>query len=314
MKIDLGGQRALVTGATGFIGANLLRRLLRDGAEVVGISRSTQNLWRLDEIIPQIELVQANMADPDRVAGLIRQHDPDFIVHLAVERPVQGREGAALEANVEGMRNLLQAAGSRRCVVLGSSLEYAPKNGPMVETDRIQPTTRYAESKAAATQIAQEFAKRESLPIVILRAFYVYGPWEPGHRFVPKTILAALQGGEIALTKTGYRHDFVFVDDVIDACLASLQASSADKGEIFNVGSGRQWTNEEVVAMIEQVTGETIRVRDDVYPARDYDRSNWVADIRKAKEKLSWEPANQLQKGLEKTVAWVRGNLAKYGK
>jgi nucleoside-diphosphate-sugar epimerase len=319
MGADLRGQRVLVSGATGFIGANLVHNLIEKDAQVLGISRGVMSPWRLEDVLPQFELVQVDMTNGERVGGVVREFSPGFILHCAVARPQthDGVESFSAEANLAGVRNLLEAAAlaqPRRCVLLGSSLEYVRKTGPTSEVDRIDPDTEYGMSKAAATQFAQAFAKQTSFPITILRPFSVYGPWEDGNRLIPRAILAALQHGDLALTRAGRRHDFVFVDDVLDAIFACVGATDLADGEIYNVGTGEQWTNEEVVGMIERATGERIPVRQGTFPSREYDRESWVADIRKARSELGWVPRTSFAVGLERTVAWFRANQHRYRK
>jgi nucleoside-diphosphate-sugar epimerase len=317
MPVDLRGQRVLISGVTGFIGAHLAHRLIEEDAEVLGISRGKMDPWRLTEVLSQIKLVQADLTESRRIISLIRGFSPHYVLHCAVARPEKRSDKTAdlVEDNLAGVRNVLKGSESvhpQRCVVLGSSLEYEQKTGPMREIDRIHPDTEFGAAKAAATQFAQAFARQSNFPITILRLFSVYGPWENGDRLIPRAFLAALREGELALTAPGYRHDFVFVEDVVEACYACMGLTGIDNGEVYNVGSGEQWTNEEVVGLIERVTGEKIHVQQGTFPSREFDRESWLADIQKIKRELGWEPTSLLS-GLEKTAAWFYANQHRYG-
>ena len=138
---------------------------------------------------------------------------------------------------------------------------------------------------------------------MILRPFSVYGPWETPSRLIPSAIRAALDGLELPLTAPGYRRDLVHVDDVVDACLAAATVD-VPPGEIVNVGTGQEWTNEEVVSAISAVMGREIRTRPGEYPARLSDTAHWIADTRKAEQLLGWLPRRPLRDGLEQTVRW----------
>jgi nucleoside-diphosphate-sugar epimerase len=142
----------------------------------------------------------------------------------------------------------------------------------------------------------------------VLRLFSVYGRWESPSRFIPTAIRAALGGGEMALTAPGVRHDFVYVDDVVDAMLTAATANGVD-GEVINVGSGREWTNEEVVDAVQRLTGRVVRVRTGEYPAKTADTAHWVADVGKAAALLGWRPAHDLTSGLRETIEWYGARL-----
>lgn len=170
------------------------------------------------------------------------------------------------------------------------------------------PHTLHGATRAAATFLFQQSAYGLGLPVVILRIFSVYGPWEPRHRFIPTAIMAGLLGGELKLTAPGIRHDYVHVDDVVEACLRA--AASADNviGEIINIGTGVQATNEEVAGHINELTGGCIRVVPNSFPAREVDTSYWVADTRKCESLLAWKPQITLRSGLEDVIGWFRTN------
>jgi len=163
----------------------------------------------------------------------------------------------------------------------------------------------YGATKAAATLLCLQFARADRRPIVVLRPFSVYGYWELPTRLIPTAIMAALLNQEIALTAAGYRRDWVFIEDLVEACLLTLRAKKVT-GEIINVGSGQQWSNDDVVEMVQGLSGRKVSLRVGEYPARPWDTTNWVADNRKAKRLLGWEPRHTLRSGLEKTIAWFQ--------
>lgn len=309
---SLAGHRALVTGATGFVGANLVRGLLAHGADVHALVRPGSNLWRLADVAPYVSLHEADLTIRDDTRATVDAARPDLVFHLAKHggSPTRIDRLAALRTNVEGMLHLLEAASGRpltRFVHVGSSFEYAFGHAPLREDDRLEPATVHGATKAAATLLCQQLARQEQLPVTILRAFTVYGPWEGRERLVPTAIRAALGGGEVALTAPGLCHDWVLVDDVVDACLRAVVADSPP-GEIFNVGTGCQATNEDVVALIGETIGRPLSVRMGAYPRRDWDSAHWVADVDKARRVLGWQAAHSLAEGLARTVAWFRAN------
>lgn len=304
----LAARRAFVTGASGFLGANLVRRLIESGAEVHALHRPSSDLWRLQDVRTRITLHRADIRSPDELRKVLRLVAPEFIFHLAargVSRSDSDRR-ELFEANVVGTANLLEASNAldyERFIHVGASSEYGSNALPMSESDCLEPVTAYGASKAAATLLCRQFARSEGRRLVILRPFSVYGPWEPATRLIPTAILAALHGRDMALTVPGIRRDLVFVDDVMDACLAAAERGAAP-GEIVNVGSGREWSNEEVVAAVEALCGRKVRARPGEYPLRASDAPHWVAGIQKAERVLGWKPTHSLDQGLEKTIAW----------
>ncbi len=314
---SLEGRRALVTGAAGFVGANLVRQLLHDGADVHALVRPSTNLWRINEIIPRLTLHLADITDAGQLRQTVNDIQPEVIFHLAVHRAASSWEErlATLQANVMGTFNLLEATATvdyHRFVHVGGSLEYGARKRPLTESLRLEPTTFYGVTKAASTLLCRQFAHANRLPIVTLRLFSVYGYWEAATRLIPTAISAALGGREISLTAPGYRRDLVFVEDVVEACLSALGAPRVS-GQVINVGSGRQWTNEEVVDMVQAASGQPIKTRVGGYPPRPTDPTHWVADIGKARRLLGWEPRHTLRSGLEKTIAWFRLHRELYG-
>jgi len=303
----LAGKRVLVTGAAGFIGANLVRRLLREGADVHAFVRPSGDLWRLDEVLSRLTLHWVNVVEREELSRAVCAAAPQVIFHLAargvVERNVPRQE--IFESNVLGTFQLLETAKAldwERFIHLGSSTEYGRRNEPMKESDRAEPVTILGASKAAATLLCRQFARAGKRKLTILRPFSVYGFWEAPVRLVPTAIRAALDGCAMPLTSALFRRDLIFVEDVVEACVMAAERD-VPEGEILNIGTGREWTNQEVVAKVESVSGRPIRVRGD-HPARENDQEHWVADIAKAERLLGWKPRHTLAEGLQKAIGW----------
>lgn len=314
---DLRGRRVLVTGAAGFIGANLTRELAERGAKIHAVVRPGGNPWRIEDIGGGLALVRLDLTDRAELRRSVREVAPEFVFHLAARGVLPGRDGGGeiLESNVLGTANLLDACEPLPCkrfVHVGGSSEYGHKNAPISEGDPLEPVTPYGAAKAAATIVCRQVAVASRKPIVILRPFSVYGRWEAPTRLVPTAVRAALRGLDMDLTPPGCCRDLVFADDVVEACLLALEADTPC-GEIVNIGSGRQWANEDVVALIGEIAGRAVRTRTGAYPPRPSDTAHWVADIRKAARMLGWRPRHTLRSGLEKTISWIRRHPAEYG-
>ena len=298
-------KRVLITGVTGCIGANLAQKCVQEGACVFGIIRGNSNTWRINHLRERMELNVADLADFEAVRRVIEEVDPDYLFHCAVERSTNLRE--AILGNVLGTANLLKASEGQpalRFIHMGSSQEYGPRERPLSETDSLSPVTPYAAVKVSCSLLVQQ-AARNGRVAVILRPFHVYGPWELSRRLIPTAIRSVLNGNSLDLTAPGICHDYVFVDDVVEACLDAVQKEGIS-GEAFNIGTGINTTNEEIVRLVCELTERRLDVNIGAYEAHSTDRTHWSADVEKAERLLGWKARHTLRAGLEKTIDWIR--------
>jgi len=306
----------LITGATGFIGANLARRLIKEGAEVHILTRKQSNRWRLQDILQKVHEHRVDLRDYERLCKVVQDIRPKFIFHCATYGgyPFQEEENKIIETNILGTINLLRALSDidYRCFVnTGSSSEYGIKSKPMLEKDLLEPVNTYGASKAAATLFCQALATREKRPIVTLRLFSPYGPYEEPTRLIPAVIISCLRNENPRLSSPHGMRDFNFVEDIVDAYLKVIETPNI-AGEIFNIGCGEQHSVGEVVDTIIKLSGRKVKpIWGNVSP-RPNEPSIWQADISKAKELLGWHPRYGLREGLSKTIEWFEGNLKTY--
>ena len=303
-------RRAMLTGAAGFLGSNLARELLRQDAEVHVLLRDGSDPWRLADVWSRLAVHRADVNDAVAVDAALAAARPQVLFHLAVPpghpRDRDSRE-RMLRTLVLGTAHVMEAAsahGVARVVQVGSFLEYGPRESLVRETDPLDPVTARGAAKAAATLWCREFARANGLGAVVLRSFSVYGPWEDGGRLIPSAVRAGLEGRPLALTDAAPRRDYVFVDDVVHACVLAACAD-VEPGEVVNVGTGVLTSNREVLAAVEAAAGCRIEIAGK-YPAQPADASGCAADIEKAARVLGWQPRYALGQGIEATVAWFR--------
>ena len=308
---DLAGTRVLVTGAAGFIGANLVRALLTGGAHVTGLVRPGGAMWRLAEVEDELDLLDADALVPGALDEAVARARPELAVHLAFTggHPTSPSERLEqLEVSVLGTARLVEAlatAGCSRLVHVGSSLEYGPKSERMREDDLLAPVVPRGAAKAAATLVCLAWSRAVGIPAVVLRSFAVYGPWEDESRLVPTALRASLAGKDLPLTEAGIARDFVYVGDVVDAILRGLTAPATAAGQVVNIGSGVQTTIEELVATVGRVVGRDVRTLTGAYATQPHDASTWAADVERAREVLDWAPSIGLEEGLRRTLSWL---------
>jgi len=307
-------KRILVTGGAGFIGSNLVRRLLSSGAEVHLLVRPSTDLWRLKglSVAPVFHFV--DLLDQKKLQEAFAQAAPGIVFHLAMPSghpaSTQARR-EMLRVSCEGTYHLLEATmnyGIQKFIHAGSSMEYGPRNEPLNETMIPRPKMFRGVAKAVAGMLCQHYAEAFHLPVCTLRFFYVYGPWEAPTRFIPTLLRCALTNESLMLTGQGIRHDFVFVEDVVDACYRAAEIETVP-GDTLNIGSGLQWSNEDAADLVQEVTGRKLTIRVGEHPGQPPDTTYWVADIAKAERVLGWRPAHQFSQGLLKTFEWTRQHV-----
>lgn len=293
------------------MGANLVRYLLARGVEVVAVSHSEPPGWRLREIADEVRFVHADLRDTEAAGAAVSGARADWIFHLAAHGGYSWERDrrVILETNLSGTVNVLEAAvaaGFEAFVHAGSSSEYGPKDHPASEVEMLDPNSDYAVGKAAATQFCRQVGRAEDVHAVTLRLYSAYGPWEEPNRLVPTLLVNALAGRLPPLVDPAVARDFIDVDDVCEAFIAAAEGVSAPRGSVYNVGTGRQTTIAEIVAVVRDLLGVDAEPEWGSMPNRQWDTQIWVADPSLIQRELGWTASTELRMGLERTAEWLR--------
>jgi nucleoside-diphosphate-sugar epimerase len=298
-------MRVLVTGASGFIGSHVTRRLLERGHEVGALVRAPERAWRLRGELPLLRMFTGDLAALGEVEAGLSEWRPDLCIHLAwYAEP--GSYAQALE-NLDSLRaslellQLLGRIGCRRLVAAGTCAEYDPTIGIYPESAPTAPTTLYGASKLALSLVARQLAAQEDFTVAWARIFYLYGPFEDARRAVPRLIRALQRGETFAATAGREVRDYLHVDDVAAAFVALGESS---RSGVFNVCSGVPVTVRELMETVAGILGRPGLIQFGAIP----DPRGQVACVRgenrRLRSELSWAPRYGLRDGLEQTVSW----------
>jgi nucleoside-diphosphate-sugar epimerase len=304
-------KRVLVTGATGFVGANLARRLLRDGHEVHLLVRHGHQSWRIDEIRPHFRLHEADLGDSDTLSALVGRMRPDWVFHLAAYGAYSSQTElpCMVQTNIVATMNLVEAClktGFEAFINTGSSSEYGLKDHPPAETEWLEPNSGYAVTKASATMYCRYIARTRHVPLTTLRLYSIFGPYEEPTRLMPTLIEHGLRGELPPLVNPEIARDFVYTEDINDAYMLAAMTPGQEHGAVYNAGSGRQTTLREVVDVARRVLGINMEPHWDSMPARLWDTTVWVADNQRIRTALGWRPRHTFEDGFRRMVEWTR--------
>lgn len=299
----------LVTGATGFIGANLVRELVSLGQNINVIVRDRKLNWRIADIADKMNIFECDITDP-KLQEIVDEVKPEYIFHLAGygNLPHEDDIYKMIDINLKGTINLLKAVSKnlfKLFINTGSSAEYGVKDQPMKESDMLMPINNYGVIKSAITLYCQKEAIRNNLPIINFRLFTPFGYFEGKNRLIPDVILSALEGRPIKVSNPAHVRDFIFIEDVIRAYIQAVKMQH-NPGEIYNIGSGTQYSVKDIVEKILEITKSKSAVQWGAVAkqARYIEPKKWQANMSKTKKMLNWESSDTIDSGLSKTIQW----------
>jgi UDP-glucose 4-epimerase len=316
-------MRALVTGGAGFIGSHLVEQLLQEPdiplVRVVD-NYSTGQRRRIEPFAPRIELIEGDLLDDNVRAQATR--DIDVVFHQAAIPSVPRSVEDPLLAHRNGAHITIlllesaRRAGVKRLVFAGSSSAYGdtprlPKHEEMLP----RPLSPYAATKVACEQYLRSYANCYPLDTVSLRYFNVFGPRQdpssPYSGVIARFCLAYCRGDRLSIFGDGEQsRDFTYVANIVRANLLAARHPRRLQGDVFNVGAGQRTSLNELLALLNQITGQQ---RQAAYsPGRSGDVRHSLADITKARDILGYQPAVSLQQGLEQTLAWYRESVSNH--
>jgi len=311
---------ALVTGCAGFIGSHLSEKLLKQKYQVKGIDSFLDYYPRkikennLKNLLPQknFSFIEADILKVNLSTLL---DGVEYIFHEAAQAGVRASWGRNFEIytqnNILATQTLLESANKlpqlRKFVYASSSSVYGDADIlPISENSTPKPVSPYGVSKLAGEHLSSLYFKNFGLPTISLRYFTVYGPRQRPDMAFHKFITAILQNKEIQIYGLGKQtRDFTFIEDIVEATIA---ASKTDvSGEVFNIGGGNRVTLIQVINLIEEILGKSVKV--EYIPTQHGDVIHTWADISKAQKILHYHPQVSLQEGLKEEINWLKSQV-----
>lgn len=320
------GRKALVTGASGFIGHHLVRRLIDDGWDVTAFVRYTSQGNRgLLELLPAeyagaYQVIHGDLRDGDAVSSVVRACDVVFHLGALIGIPysyVHPRE--VVDVNVGGTLNVLQAARARetppKVIITSTSEVYGTaQTVPIHELHPLNAQSPYAATKIAADQLALSYYRAFDLPVGVCRPFNTFGPGQSERAIISVILLQAIKGNRVELGSLTPTRDLNYVDNTIDAFIAMATSEQAI-GRVIHFSSNQEISigdlTRKVLNALDRSDMEVLSVSERVRPERsEVQRLIGCYDL--AQQILGWEPKIGLDEGLARTIEWMKQHMDYY--
>jgi len=311
-------MKLLVTGGAGFIGSSFVRYVLRTRRDIqvlnLDLLTYAGNLRNLEEIAedPRYGFIRGDIADPKKVGQIFQEHPIDAVVNFAAETHVDRSivdSAPFIRTNIEGTRCLLEQARMHkvsRFVQISTDEVYGSlgPSGAFREDSPIDPSSPYSASKAAADMLALAYHRTYDVPVLITRCSNNYGPYQFPEKLIPVLITNAMENRPLPIYGDGLNvREWIFADEHSRAVLMALEKGKP--GEVYNIGSGHEKTNLEVVREILRLMGKPESLIQFVKDRPGHDR-RYAIDCSKIRRAWKWKPEIDFSDGLAATIEWYK--------
>ena len=298
-----------VFGASGFIGANIIKDIFTVRDDCYAITHDANSAWRLKLLdTPSTNILHCDITSSVSVRNIFDAYEPKTVFNLAAYGAYSKQSNVSLiyETNVNGTVNILDSCtGVKAYIHAGSSSEYGTNCSAPLETDALEPNSHYAASKVSAAYIIQYYANFKNVPALNLRLYSVYGFWEEPDRLIPVMIEKARVGEYPNLVEKEISRDFVYVTDAVEAFVdAALNVTREISGRSYNICTGQKTSLGELVDIVRDEFKISAAPVWGNMQNRNWDLKDWYGNPENTNRDLKWVAKTQLKEGLRKTYDW----------
>ena len=316
-------KKVLITGSEGFLGSNLVKRLLSYGAEVAGLDIKTKrkNTVLTKEDYKKIKVIKGDVANYNLLKSILSKYKPEYIFHLAAEAIVDKCYKDPMKtfsSNIRGTWTVLEASrNSKRVkgiIIASSDKAYGSHSKlPYREETALSGSHPYDVSKSCTDLIARTYFNVYGTPAAVTRCGNIYGPGDFNFsRIAPDTIRSALSGKKLMIRSDGkFTRDYVFVEDIVDGYLMLAEKLKRKNlsGEAFNLSNEKPVSVLQFTKMIYKAANRKPRLN--ILNKAKYEIQDQYLSSKKARRILGWKPKHSLDKGLKRTIEWYKTYLNK---
>jgi len=309
-------SRILITGANGFIGSNLTRKLINSENNIDILTRNESDLWRINDISTKCNIHHVDLIKFNDVKSIINKINPEIVFHCAGHgiHPDQKNNNSIFSTNILGTLNLLLALKEndklKRFVNLGSFFENITNNEN--DCNLTKKLDAYTISKIIQTSLVKKFHTEENLPTITLRIFTPYGRFDSPGRLISDIMIAIIRNKSLEITSRNSIRDFIHIDDVIRALEVAGKQSDIE-GEMFDVGTGKGKSVEEIVKIAENLVERDCNILLNDKKIREFDKRDFQIFVNSNNDKkFDWEPKISINVGIKKTYEWYKQNINLY--
>ncbi|MFH1859949.1 MAG: dTDP-glucose 4,6-dehydratase [bacterium] len=309
-------KKLLVTGGAGFIGSEFIRQGVQRGYRIAVIDNLTYagDKIRIQGVEKNINFYKADITNREFVEHIFREEKPQVIIHMAAESHVDRSIIDAtpfIETNIKGTQVLLDVSkqyGIERFINMSTDEVYGEiSEGQFGETSPLDPNSPYSVSKATADMLGRAYWRTHDLPVITVRPSNNYGSWQYPEKLIPVVILKGLNEERIPVYGNGQNvREWLFVSDCVDAIFSIMERGKT--GEVYNIGSGEEKKNIDVVKTILRLLGKSEGLIEFVKDRLGHDLRYSLNSDKIGKE-LDWKAKISFEEGMENTVRWYIDNM-----
>ena len=307
-------KKIFITGGAGFIGSAIVRKLINNGYEVIVYDNLSYGKKHFLPKSDSLIFIEGDINETDRLKKLMIDFDPFSVYHLAAIHFIpdcNSNPSRALKVNTIGTESVLNACnnnGIKQIIVASTAAVYPINDFPNIEDKTpAKPIDIYGYSKLFSEMLLKKFQNETGIQSIALRLFNAVGPRETNPHVIPHIFLSAKDTDLIPLGNLEPRRDYIHVDDIASAFLkVTRNRNDVNAFDIFNVGSGKEYSVVDLIIMIGNILGRELKVEKKDERVRNVERMHLVSNISKIKKLIGWKPKLNLEEALLDTAKYYQ--------